>query len=57
MEFVREHGGKSIFVYLDEESESYKSAQDVHVVDYFVKADYTLDGEFSLIFEKLYKGE
>lgn len=57
MEFVREHGGKSIFVYLDEESESYKSAQDVHVVDYFVKGDYTLDGEFSLIFEKLYRGE
>lgn len=57
MEYVRNHGGKTIFVYLDEESESYKSAQDVHVVDYFAKADYTESGEFSLIFEKIYKGE
>ena len=53
MEFVRNNGGKSIFVYLDEDSDSYKSAQDVQVVDYFVKADYRENGEFSILFENI----
>lgn len=50
MEYIKNHGGETIFVYLDEENDSLKAAKEVDVVSYYVKADYNLDGEFSNIF-------
>ena len=53
MEYIKNNGGVTIFVYLDEESDSYKSAKEVDVVSYFAKVDYREDGELFKIFDKL----
>lgn len=57
MEYIKNHGGKTIFVYLDQESEAYKSAKEVDVVNYFAKADYREGSELSEIFDILCRGE
>lgn len=45
MEYIKNNGGTTIFVYLDEENDSYKSAKEIDVVSYFAKADYTVGSE------------
>lgn len=50
MEYVKNHGGETIFVYLDEENDSLKAAKEVDVVSYFTKADYSLNSDFSNVF-------
>ena len=50
MEYVNNHGGETVFVYLDEENDSLKAAKEVGVVSYFTKADYCLNSDFSNVF-------
>lgn len=47
MEYVKNNGGTSVFVYLDEESNELKSAKKQGVVDYFAVADYTNGSELN----------
>ena len=49
MEYVKKHGGETIFVYLNED-DSLKAAREVDVVSYYTKADYSLDSDFSNVF-------
>lgn len=50
MEYVKNHGGKTIFVYVDSENDSLKAAREVDVVSYYTKADYNLNSDFSNVF-------
>lgn len=52
MEYIKNNGGKTVFVYLDEESDSLKSAKEVDVVSFYARADYSTDSELSLIFDR-----
>ena len=53
MEYIKNNGGISVFVYLDEASDSYKAAIEVDVVSYFAKADYSDGSDLVSIFKKL----
>ena len=57
MEYVRNHGGETIFVYLDDSDDSLRAAKEVDVVSYYAKADYSDGSELSLIFDKICRGE
>lgn len=57
MEYIKNNGGETIFVYLDEESDSYKSAKEVDVVSYYAKADYCDGSDLSIIFDDLCREE
>lgn len=50
MEYVKNHGGDTIFVYVNEENDSLKAAREVDVVSYYTKADFTLNSDFSNVF-------
>lgn len=51
MKFIKEHGGKNILVYLDENSEDVAKMRDAGVVDYFAPADFRPDSElWELVF-------
>lgn len=50
MEYVKNHGGETIFVYVDSENDSLKAAKEVDVVSYYAKADFNLDSDFSNVF-------
>lgn len=51
MQFIKEHGGKNVLVYLDEDSEDVAKMRASGVVDYFVPADFRPDSQlWQLIF-------
>ncbi|MBO5120930.1 MAG: HAD family hydrolase [Bacilli bacterium] len=50
MEYVKNHGGDTIFVYVNEENDSLKAAREVDVVSYYTKADFNLNSDFSNVF-------
>lgn len=50
MEYVKNHGGETIFVYLNENDDSLKAAKEVDVVSFYTKADYSLNSDFSNLF-------
>ena len=50
MEYVRNHGGETIFVYGDENNEQLKAAKEVGVVSYYTKADFNMNSDFSNVF-------
>ena len=46
-EFVHNNGGKAIFVYQNENDKKISKVKEKGIVDYFTKADYTLNSELS----------
>ena len=46
-EFVHNNGGKAIFVYQNENDKKIPKIKEKGIVDYFAKADYTLNSELS----------
>ena len=50
MEYVKNHGGNTMFVYVNEENDSLKAAREVDVVSYYTKADFNLNSDFSNVF-------
>lgn len=50
MEYVKNHGGETIFVYLNENDDSLKAAKEVDVVSFYTKSDYNLNSDFSNLF-------
>ena len=55
MEYVKSHGGKTIFVYLDESNETITKMKENNIVDYFVYADFSKGKDLDLIIRKLCK--
>lgn len=52
MEYVKNNGGTTIFVYYDEDSYDLLKARESGVVSYFFKADYSSNGELSEFIRK-----
>ena len=50
MEYIKNNGGKTIFVYQNEDDDSLKAAKAVDVVSYYTKANYCLNSDFSNLF-------
>ena len=53
MEYVKNNGGTSIFVYNNFDSKDIALMKEKNVVDYFVKADYSSNSELNNIIKKL----
>ena len=53
MEYVKSHGGRTVFVYLDEKSELLEEAKKKDVVSLFAYADYSNGTELNNFFRKL----
>ena len=55
MKYIREHGGTSIFVYLDANSKDMQSIKEKDVVDFYMKADFSSGSELNDCVRKLCK--
>lgn len=55
MKYIREHGGTSIFAYLDANSKDMQSIKEKDVVDFYMKADFSSGSELNECVRKLCK--
>lgn len=55
MEYIKEHGGTSIFVYQDLDSKDMQSIKEENVVDFYTKADFSQNSELYNYVKKICK--
>lgn len=53
MKYIKEHGGTSIFVYLDPNSKDMQSIKEKNIVDFYMKADFSSGSELNNCVKKL----